>query len=122
MKTKRNGEESHEDCLPPREECHVMDEAGDQAIMLYLEQKTIIPANTMRVCKVTSRSLRAHEGRLFWLRSMTNEIKLVAAQAMAPVDKGALWIPISNAEDTERIISTETHVATAEKVIIMARK
>ena len=39
---------------------------------------------------------------------------------MAPVDKGALWIPIYNAEDTERIISTETHVATAEKVIIMA--
>ena len=97
-----------------------MDEAGDEAIMLYLEQETIIPANTMRVCKVTSRNLRAHEGRLFWLRSMTNEIKLVAAQAMAPVDKGALWVPIYNAEDTERTISKKTHIATAEKVIIMA--
>ena len=72
-----------------------MDEAGDEAIMLYMEQETIIPANTMRVCKVTSRGLCAHEGRLFWLRSMTNEIRLVAAQAMAPVDNGALWIPIS---------------------------
>ena len=120
METQGNGEDQHADCLPPREECYVMDETGSEAIMLYLEQEAIIPANTMRVCKVTSRNLRAHEGRLFWLRSMTNEIKLVAAQAMAPVDKGALWIPIYNAEDMERTISTETHVATAERVIIMA--
>ena len=41
------------------------DEAGNEAIMLYLEQETAIPANTMRVCKVTSRNLHKHEGRLF---------------------------------------------------------
>ena len=61
------GEEKNEveDCLPPREEFHVMSEAGDQAMMLYLEQETVIMANTMRVCKVTYRNLHDHEDRLF---------------------------------------------------------
>ena len=70
-----------------------MTEAGDQAVMLYMDQDIVIPANNMRVCKVISRKHHEHDGRLLWLKSMTNDIRLVAAQAMTPVDNGALWIP-----------------------------
>ena len=59
--TKEKVEEKHEDCLPPREECHVMGDDVNEAIILYLEQETVIPANTMRIFKVTNRNLHKHE-------------------------------------------------------------